>query len=105
MGATSWPICCRSSPPTRTLPVQIDQPWGRLSWLIMNQAQPPFNDVRIRRATMMAVRQEDYMRATFGDDQSLWRVSKDVFPFGTPYYTGADGGRDARRPDAGGRKC
>jgi peptide/nickel transport system substrate-binding protein len=37
------------------------------------------------------VRQDDYMRATFGDDQSLWRVSKDVFPFGTPYYSGADG--------------
>src|SRR3984957_18054055 len=59
--------------------------------MIMNQTQPPFNDVRIRRAAMMAVRQEDYMRATFGDDQSLWRVSKDVFPFGTPYYSGADG--------------
>jgi peptide/nickel transport system substrate-binding protein len=75
----------------KNIEVQIDQPWGRLSWLIMNHLQPPFNDVRIRRAVMMAVRQEDYMRATFGDDQSLWRVSKDVFPFGTPYYSGADG--------------
>jgi peptide/nickel transport system substrate-binding protein len=65
--------------------------------LILNQAQPPFNDVRIRRAVMMAVRQDDYMRATFGDDQSLWRVSKDVFPFGTPYYSGADG--DAMKGD------
>jgi len=72
--------------------LQIDQPWGRLSWMITNQLQPPFNDVRIRRAAMMAVRQDDYMRATFGDDQSLWRVSKDVFPFGTAYYSGADGG-------------
>ena len=81
----------------KNITLQVDQPWGRISWLILNQAQPPFNDVRIRRAVMMAVRQEDYMRATFGDDQSLWRVSKDVFPFGTPYYSGADG--DAMKGD------
>jgi peptide/nickel transport system substrate-binding protein len=74
----------------KNIAVQIDQPWGRLSWLITNQLQPPFNDARIRRAMMMAVRQEDYMRATFGDDQSLWRACRDVFPFGTPYYSGAD---------------
>ena len=41
---------------------------------------------------MMGVKQDDYMRATFGDDQSLWRVSKDVFPFGTPYFSDADSG-------------
>jgi peptide/nickel transport system substrate-binding protein len=40
----------------------------------------------------MAVRQQDYMRATFGDDQSLWRVSPDVYPYGTPYYSDADKG-------------
>ena len=79
----------------KNIALQIDQPWGRTSELIMNQLQPPFNDVRVRRAVMMAVRQEDYMRACFGDDQSLWRVSKDVFPFGTPYFTGADSDRMA----------
>jgi len=81
----------------KNIALQVDQPWGRISWLVMNHAQPPFNDARIRRAAMMAVRQEDHMRATFGDDPSLWRVSKDVFPFGTPYYSGADG--DAMRGD------
>lgn len=72
--------------------IQVDQPWGRMSELLLNQLQKPFDNVKIRRAVMMAVRQEDYMRATFGDDQSLWRVSPDVYPFGTPYYTGADAG-------------
>jgi len=76
----------------KNIALQVDQPWGRMSELVMNQLQPPFNDVKVRRAVMMAVRQDDYMRATFGDDQSLWRVSKDVFPFGTAYYTGADAG-------------
>lgn len=74
----------------RNIQLQIDQPWGRMSELIMNQLQPPFDDVKVRRAVQMSVRQDDYMRATFGDDQSLWRVSKDVFPYGTPYYTGQD---------------
>jgi peptide/nickel transport system substrate-binding protein len=72
--------------------IQVDQPWGRMSEMILNQSQPPFDNVRVRRAAMMGVRQQDYMRATFGDDTSLWRVSKDVFPFGTPYYSDADAG-------------
>ena len=72
--------------------LQIDQPWGRMSELVLNQLQPPFDNVKIRRAVMMGVKQDDYMRATFGDDQSLWRVSKDVFPFGTPYFSDADSG-------------
>lgn len=76
----------------KSIALQVDQPWGRISWLILNQMQPPFNDVGIRRAVMMAARQEDYMQATFGDDKSLWRVCKDVFPFGTPYYSGQDAG-------------
>lgn len=75
----------------KEIELQVDQPWGRISWLILNHVQPPFNDVRIRRAVMMAVREDDTMRATFGDDKSLWRVCKDVFPFGTPYSSGQDG--------------
>ena len=72
--------------------IQIDQPYGRMSELILNQLQPPFDNVRVRRAVQMGVKQEDYMRATFGDDQSLWRVSPDVYPFGTPYYSATDAG-------------
>jgi len=74
----------------KNIALQVDQPWGRISWLILNHLHPPFDDPRIRRAAMMAVRQDETMRATFGDDKSLWRTCKDVFPFGTPYYSGAD---------------
>ena len=63
-----------------SIAIQVDQPWGRMSQLMLNELQPPFDDVRVRRAVMMGVKQEDYMRATFGDDQSLWRVTKDFFP-------------------------
>ena len=34
----------------------------------MNHLFPPFNDVRARRAILMAMSQEDYMRALVGDD-------------------------------------
>src|SRR5258708_37695930 len=71
----------------RTIVVQIDNPQGRESLMRMNHLQPPFNDVRIRRAVMMAVNQEDYMRTTFGDDTSLWRTCLSEFPCGTPYET------------------
>jgi peptide/nickel transport system substrate-binding protein len=74
----------------KNITLQVDQPWGRGSQMQMNQLQAPFNNVKTRRAVEMAIRQEDYMRATFGDDQSLWRTCKDVFPYGTPYYTGQD---------------
>ena len=75
----------------RNITLQVDNPQGRESLMRLNHLQPPFNDVRIRRAVLMAVNQEDYMRATFGDDQSLWRTCLSEFPCGTPYETLDDG--------------
>ena len=65
--------------------LQTDIPQGRDSIMRLNHLQPPFNDVRLRRAVLMAVNQEDYMRATFGDDTSLWKVCRSQFPCDTPY--------------------
>jgi peptide/nickel transport system substrate-binding protein len=67
--------------------VAIDGPQGRYSLIRFNTLQPPFNDVRLRRAVRLGVRQDDYMRATFGDDRSLWRTCHSMFPCGTPYET------------------
>ena len=71
----------------RNIEIAIDNPQGRLSFIRLNHLQAPFNDVRIRRALRTAVNQEDYMRATFGDDQSLWRLCRSTFPCATPYET------------------
>ncbi|HEX3351020.1 MAG TPA: ABC transporter substrate-binding protein [Acetobacteraceae bacterium] len=71
--------------------LQVDNPQGRVSIMRLNCLQPPFNDVRLRRVVLMAVNQDDYMRATFGDDQSLWRTCRSEFPCGTPYETDDDG--------------
>src|SRR6266550_1417168 len=65
----------------------INDPVGLVGALGMNHLYPPFNDVRARRAILMALSQEDYMRAHVGDDDSLWKPMPGYFPPGTPLYT------------------
>ena len=36
----------------------------------------------------MAVNQDEYMRATQGDDTSVWQTCRSLWPRGTTYYTG-----------------
>jgi peptide/nickel transport system substrate-binding protein len=76
------------NPQIRTM---IQDPSGRLSLMRLNHLQPPFNDLRIRRAVLTAVKQEDYMRATIGDDHSLWRECRSLYVCGTPYTTEDEG--------------
>jgi peptide/nickel transport system substrate-binding protein len=65
----------------------INDPVGNVGYLAMNHLYPPFNDVRARRAILMALSQEDYMRALVGDDDNLWKPMPGYFPPGTPLYT------------------
>jgi peptide/nickel transport system substrate-binding protein len=67
----------------------------------MNHLQPPFNDVRARRAVQMALSQDDTMSAVAGDDVTSWRACPSFFTPGTPAYTevGADHLKGARRYD------
>jgi peptide/nickel transport system substrate-binding protein len=80
----------------------IDEPVGVVGALVMNHLLPPFNDVRARRAILMALSQEDYMRAYVGDDDSLWKPIPGYFPPGTPLYTeeGGDILKGPRKVDA-----
>jgi peptide/nickel transport system substrate-binding protein len=71
--------------------LMVSNPQGNESLMRLNCLQPPFNDVAIRRAVLLGVNQEDYMRATFGDDPSLWRICRSEFPCGTIYETDDDG--------------
>ena len=52
----------------RNLNVDIADELGNIGSLRMNHLWPPFDDQRARRAVMMALAQEDYMRAVVGDD-------------------------------------
>jgi peptide/nickel transport system substrate-binding protein len=71
----------------RNVVTAINDPVGNVGMLGMNHLHPPFNDVRARRAILMALSQEDYMRAFVGDDDSLWKPMPGYFPPGTPLYT------------------
>src|SRR6266849_6094011 len=68
----------------RNVTVDLNDPMGVIGFLIMNHLHPPFNDLRARRAILMALSQEDYMRAYVGDDDSLWKPMPGYFPPGTP---------------------
>ena len=69
---------------------KIAKPFGALAVMRFNCLQPPFDDVRLRRAVMQVVIQEDYMRAAFGDDQSLWTTCHSLWPRKTPYFSEDD---------------
>lgn len=66
--------------------VDVADPLGNIGSFRMNHLHPPFNDVRVRRAVMMAMKQDDYMRAVVGTDE-LWRPVNSYFTPGTPLYS------------------
>jgi peptide/nickel transport system substrate-binding protein len=70
----------------RNIKVDIADPLGNIGIFRMNHLYPPFNHVRARRAILMAMSQEDYMRALVGDDK-LWKPLPGFFTPGTALYT------------------
>jgi peptide/nickel transport system substrate-binding protein len=81
----------------RNVMVDIADPLGNIGILRMNHLHPPFNDVRARRAVLMALSQEDYMRAIVGNDDSLWKPMPSYFTPGAPLYT-EEGGEILKGP-------
>jgi peptide/nickel transport system substrate-binding protein len=75
----------------KNISVDIGDPLGNIGSFRMNFLYPPFNDVKARRAVMMALSQEDYMRAIVGDDNSLWKSLPSFFTPDTPLYTEVGG--------------
>jgi peptide/nickel transport system substrate-binding protein len=75
----------------KNISVDIGDPLGNIGSFRMNFLYPPFNDVKARRAVLMAMSQEDYMRALVGDDNSLWKPLPGFFTPDTPFYTEAGG--------------
>jgi len=74
-------------PPLRANPniaIGSANPTGYNGILRFNHIQPPFDNVAIRRAIMMAVDQNDYMASVTANDPSAWKVCKSLLPCGTP---------------------
>jgi peptide/nickel transport system substrate-binding protein len=70
----------------RNVVLDIADHWGNIGTLFFNHLYPPFNDVRARRAILMALSQEDYMRAYVGDDDRMWKPLPGYFTPGSPLY-------------------
>ncbi len=75
----------------RNISVDIADPLGNIGSFRMNHLFPPFDNVKIRRAVLTALNQEDYMRALVGSDDALWKPLPGYFTPGTPLYTEAGG--------------
>jgi peptide/nickel transport system substrate-binding protein len=71
--------------------VDISDPLGNIGAFRMNHLFAPFDNPKIRRAVLMAMNQEDYMRAIVGDDNKLWKPLPGFFTPDTPLYTEAGG--------------
>jgi peptide/nickel transport system substrate-binding protein len=68
----------------RGVAVENIDPMGTVYMLVMNQLQPPFNNVKLRRALLAAVDQSEFVQAIVGDEKSLGRVGVGFFPLGSP---------------------
>jgi peptide/nickel transport system substrate-binding protein len=60
-------------------------PLGFNGVLRFNHLHPPFDNVGVRRAVMMAVNQTDYLTAITGNDASASRICKSFMPCGMQY--------------------
>jgi len=89
------------NPTHELLPILKDTPgvtifnlnkMGSQGMLRFNHLHPPFDNVKIRRAAAMAVRQADYMQAGIGDPD-YFIACRSYYPCDTTYATerGADG--------------
>jgi peptide/nickel transport system substrate-binding protein len=81
----------------RSIVVELADPLGQFGLLLMNHLYPPFNDLRARRAVLVALSQEEYMRALIGQDDGAWRPMPGFFAPGAPLYS-EEGGEILKGP-------
>jgi peptide/nickel transport system substrate-binding protein len=81
----------------RNVIVDIQDRLGNVGLMPINHLFPPFNDVRARRAILMAMNQQEYMHAFVGDDSNMWKPLPGYIAHGSPYYN-EDGGDILKGP-------
>lgn len=82
--------------------VRITEPAGSIGIMRFNHLHPPFDNPAIRRALLVAVRQDEIMSAVAGTDRRFWRDGVGLFHPGTPFANNAGievltGARDEAR--------
>ena len=86
------------SPPHDLLPLMTPEsdtialinlnPLGNQFMFRLNHLHPPFNNVKLRRAALAAIQQEDFVKAVIGDP-NWYKVCPAMFVCGTPLETNA----------------
>ena len=67
---------------SKSVVVQPKDPYNWYGIARFNHLQAPFNNLKLRRALLASIHQDDYMRAAFGDDQATWRTCHAMMPCG-----------------------
>jgi len=67
----------------KNLTVEVLNKTGHIAFMRLNCLHPPFNNVDARRAMLYLAKQEDVMRAIFGQSKS-WQSCGSYFACGTP---------------------
>ena len=83
----------------RNLRLEAKDPFGWMGVLRFNLVQPPFDNVKLRRALLSAVSQIDYMRAGAGEGDEAWRPCRAYFPCGAPNVTETSGAAAMPMPE------
>jgi peptide/nickel transport system substrate-binding protein len=68
--------------------VEKNDPIGTMGILRFNHLQPPFNNVKMRRALLKAFDQSEFMRTVAGDPKN-WKVCASFFACGSPMSNNA----------------
>ena len=68
--------------------VEVNDPLGNMGFARFNHLLPPFNNVKVRRAAMAAMKQEDYLRAAVGLPE-YYSTCYSVYPCGSPLENSA----------------
>jgi peptide/nickel transport system substrate-binding protein len=80
------------------LTVEVLNKTGHIAFMRLNALHPPFNNVDARRAMLHLVKQEDVMRAIFGQSKS-WQACESYFGCGTPMTNDANTAWFKQGPD------
>ena len=72
----------------KNVEIVVLDPLGLTYVLRYNWKQPPFNDVRYRRAATLSLNQKDFLQAVIGDPR-YYKECKAMFGCGTPLETSA----------------
>jgi peptide/nickel transport system substrate-binding protein len=76
------------TPESDTIALVNTNPLGNQYMLRLNHLHPPFNNLKLRRAVLAAIQQEDFLKAVIGNPD-YYKVSPAMFLSGTPLATDA----------------